>query len=165
MAQRQRLPMIREVSWAALGPQLVLLAALMAIAYTVFGPRYGVTTGALVYLVWRFGAHQLVALHHRTGIRLLRTKRYELAIAAFERSIAFFERHPWVDRYRALVLLSPSRMAYREMALVNIAYSWGQLGDGNRMKQTYERAAAEYPDNPIATAALTQIAAIESRKR
>ncbi|GMV39058.1 MAG: hypothetical protein AMXMBFR64_07740 [Myxococcales bacterium] len=162
MGQR-RLPMIKEVSWAAVGPQLVLLAVLVAAGHAVIGPRFGVTAGALVWLAWRMGGHQVVARHHRAGIRLLRARRPEQAIGAFERSIAFFERHPWVDRHRALVLLSPSRMCYREMALVNIAFAWGQLGDGVRMKQTYERALAEYPDNPIAAAALQQIAAIAGR--
>ena len=161
----QRLPTIREISWVAFGWQLVVLALLIATMFAVVGPRHGVTLGAVAFLAWRLCAHQLVARHHRTGIRLMRARRLEPAIAAFQRSLAFFERYPWLDRYRAVVLLSPSRMCYREMALVNIAFAWGQLGNGVLMKQAYERAHAEYPENPIALAALQQIAAIEQSAR
>lgn len=161
---RGRTPIIREINWAALAPQLLILAALIALAHGVLGPRHG-ALGALVYLAWSFGARFVLARDHRQGIRLTRAGRHREAITSYERSLAWFEQVPWLDRHRAILMLSASRMAYREMALVNIAWCWGQLGDGPRMKAAYERAAREYPENPIARSALRQIAAIEAAGR
>lgn len=165
MAVKQRLPLVREVAWAAVGPQIVILAALIGLAHVLAGPRHGVAVGAGLFLLWSLGSRRLLAGDHRRGIALTRAGKHREAIAAYERSLAFFEQRPWLDRYRAILMLSASRMAYREMALANIAYCWGQLGEGARMKAAYERVAAEYPGNPIATAALRQIAAIEAANR
>jgi hypothetical protein len=38
-------------------------------------------------------------------------------------------RYAWIDKYRFIIMLDSSAIAYSEMALCNIAYSYIQLGD------------------------------------
>ena len=40
------------------------------------------------------------------------------------------------------------------MALNNIAFCYGQLGDGEKAKEYYERTLNEFPDSGIARAGL-----------
>ena len=47
----------------------------------------------------------------------------------------FFKRYNWIDKYRFVVLLSLSRISYTEMALANIAFCHGQLGEGGKSKE------------------------------
>ena len=50
--------------------------------------------------------------------------------------------------------LSSSKMSYKEMALVNIAFCYGQLGEGEKAREYYNAALKENPNNGMAIAAL-----------
>lgn len=85
----------------------------------------------------------------------MRQKQFEAAITCFENSYEFFCNKPWIDDYRSLVLVSPSRVSYREMALLNIAFCLGQLGRQAEAKEYYKRTLEEFPGSQIAHAGLT----------
>jgi TolA-binding protein len=45
-------------------------------------------------------------------------------------------------------------MTYQEMALVNIAFCYGQLGDGSNAKKYYQQTISEFPESGMAQAGL-----------
>ena len=47
------------------------------------------------------------------------------------------------------------------MALINIAFAYSQIGNGERSKEFYQRAQEEFPDSGMANAALNMIKSIE----
>ena len=113
--------------------------------------------GASIYLAYSFGSRYILAAAHRAGIRLSRHGRFKEAIACYEQSYDFFSRYHWIDRYRSVVLMTPSAISYREMALINIAFCHGQLGNGDAAKQYYEKALDEFPDSVMARAGLGMV--------
>ena len=94
-------------------------------------------------------------------MQLLRIGQYPEAIARFEASYIFFTRHVWIDRYRSIVMMSPSAASYREAALINIAFCYAQIGQGAEAKNYYLRTLHEFPESGLAKAALTLIESIE----
>lgn len=151
-------PILRQSSASGQLLSILLLAACFFIGAILFpDPRIGGLVGALVYLCYSVGAKHLVAADHRKGIRLLQSKKYDQAVRSFERSYEFFSRHLWIDRNRALVMVSPSRISYREMALLNIAFCYGQLGKRMQAIEYYQRTLQEFPRSEVAKAALAML--------
>ena len=153
---------MRPVAWASLIPQVLCLGALTGLAYFAFGLEWSTAflVGAGVYLLYSFGSRAVLAREHKVGMRLTKRGDFAEAIPHFEEALAFFERHAWVDRWRAITMLSSGRFSYREMALVNIAFCYSQLGEGARAESYYRRALAAFPDSVIATTALRLIESV-----
>lgn len=149
-------PITRQVSWLAVLPQLASLAAAVAIGYTLGGPE-GVTWGAAGFLAYSTSSRLLIARTHRAGIKLVNSHRFEDAIAKFQESFEFFERHSWIDRFRSITLMTPSAASYREMALANIAFCYGQIGNGEQCRSYYQRCLDRYPNSGLATVALRML--------
>lgn len=149
-------PMVQQVSWPAVLPQLIAIGVAIGIAYFL-GVRDAVLWGAVAYLAYSFGSRELIARAHRAGIRLVKQQRFAEAIPKFQESFDFFERNPWVDSFRSLTLMSPSAMSYREMALANIAFCYGQLGDGQQSRAYYQKCLELFPSSGLATAALRML--------
>lgn len=59
-------------------------------------------------------------------------------------------------------MLSSSKMSYREMALANIGFCYGQIGNGEQSKVYYEKTLLEFPESGLAKSALKLITAAES---
>lgn len=135
---------IRKISWSATALQVALLLGAYALAFWAGGDRGGLLViGA--YFVHSRGSRWLLTGAHRRGMRFFRAGHFEDAIAQYEQSYAFFSRHAWLDRYRALTMLSPSATSYREMALFNIANCQTRLGDRAAADVTLRRLMAEFP--------------------
>jgi tetratricopeptide (TPR) repeat protein len=92
--------------------------------------------------------------HHRRGIALFKKKSFSEAIPQFEKSYTFFKNNSWIDRFRFITFMSSSRISYTEMALINMAFCYGQIGDGKRSIELYEKALKEFPDSEMAKASL-----------
>lgn len=146
-------PIVRQSAWISIVPQLALMALLMAGAYFA-GLEPFIVIGAAAYLGISFGLRRLVPQDHRAGMALFRQERFAEALPHFQRSYEFFTRHRWLDDWRFITLLSSSRISYREMALLNVAYCYGQTGDGERSREYYQRVAQEFPGSRIAEASL-----------
>jgi tetratricopeptide (TPR) repeat protein len=146
-------PIVRQIAWLSLLPQIPLIAFFVVFARLIGFQNY-VLAGATIYLsisiLLRFG----VPFHHRKGIALFKKGSYIEAIPFFEKSYAFFKRNKWIDKYRYITLLSSSRISYTEMALLNIAFCYGQSGDGKKSKEYYQKALIEFPESEIAKASL-----------
>ncbi len=160
-ATTQRVPTVRPVSWPATIPQLLALSTAVVVGWFVTPTTSGVVWGAAVYLIYSVGSRKLIPRAHRRGIRLSQTQQFEDAIRAHKESYEFFTRHSWLDRYRSITMMSPSSMSYREMALINIAFAYGQIGNGEKAKEYYQRAQREFPDSGMAIAALKMIESFE----
>lgn len=150
-------PKIVQSDWKRTIPQLVILAAWFGLWFLLLpmsqrpnAAIYGVV-GFFVHLV---GARHFIPRAHRRGVRHLHKEQFREAIACFADSDRFFSRHPWIDRFRAVVLLSPSSWSYREMALLNMAFAHSQLGEGRKAQEYYRQVATEYPGNKMARNAL-----------
>ncbi len=151
-------PIIRVVSWSAATWTLLILGALCAVGWYL-GSELGASLACGAYLAYSLASRLLISRAHRRGVRLVRRGCYAEALAPFRESLDFFTRHAWIDRWRAWFLLSPSALSYREMAMCNLAFAYGQLGRGAESVAMYRAVLADYPQNRIAPAALRLIEA------
>ena len=150
------IPIVRQISLVSLVPQLLLMGLLIYGCY-LLKLDDPFMRGTLIYLILSYVLRVAVPKAHRQGVKLVKQRKFVEAIPLFESSIAFFARHPWVDKYRFLTLLSSSKISYREMALCNIAFCYSQLGWGIKAQQCYETILAEYPENGLAQAGLNML--------
>ena len=150
------IPVVRQIAWLSLVPQLILLVGAIALLQ-VAEVENAALWGAAGYLALSLALRFAVARDHRRGIALYKKERFASALPCFERSYAFFSRHTWVDRWRFVTLLSSSRISYREMALLNIAFCQAQLGATEDAVQTYERARTAFPGSKIAEMSLRML--------
>jgi tetratricopeptide (TPR) repeat protein len=149
-------PIVRQVAWLSVLPQLAILFIFVEIARFV-GAQDAFLAGAIAYLVILFALRFAVPRHHRRGIRLFKNERFAEAIPHFLLSYEFFSKHGWLDRWRALAMLSSSRISYREMALLNAAFCLGQAGQREQSIEHYRRVVSEFPGSKMAEAALRML--------
>lgn len=154
-------PFVRgKVIWLYTIPQFILLFTLFWFFSQYTEDRTDMIYGVLVYWFLIYALRNIIARQHRQGVALLKKNNFEQAISYFKQSVTYFERKPWIDKYRYITLLSASRMTYREMGLCNIAFSLTQLGRGAEAKEIYHKVLEEYPGNGIATAALRMMESV-----
>jgi hypothetical protein len=151
--QMSQTPIVRPLSWLNASIDLGILVCFVVVGWTL-SPEHGAILGAVCYLLLSVLLRSTIARHHRKAISLCKRQDFELAIPQFEKSAAFFSRYKWVDRWRAITMLSVSGMTYREMALVSLGFCYGQLRDGEHSRQYYEQALREFPGNGMAQAAI-----------
>lgn len=152
-AMASKVPLTLQTTWIFLIPHLLLILVL----YFIFD---GIMTSdpliyaIAVYLILHYLLRRLIPGDHRNGIRLMKEEKFEEAINCFEKSIEFFGKYPWLDKYRYLLILSSAKMSYREMALCNIAFAMTQTNRGKEAKLKYEEILRQYPDNVLAITGL-----------
>ena len=152
-------PIIRPIAWPAILFHIGLIAGVAALIAEAFHVGFAlafVFTAIGHTIVFRV-VRRVLSGDHRHGITLFRAKKFAEAAPYFEASYRAFSLHPWLDRFRWLILGSGSSMSYREMALCNAAFCYAQVGDGARAKGLYEQVLREFPENSIATASLNLI--------
>jgi hypothetical protein len=139
-------PVVKKIAWAYTVPQLVLLFLLTLFFWKAFLPAnlsLAAAYGAVVYLLYSFGSKSLLLKYHREGIHLSKLQAFREAIDKFQMSYQFLEKHPWLDKYRFITMLDSSALSYREMALVNIAYSHVQLDEKATASKSSARISRE----------------------
>jgi hypothetical protein len=133
---------------------IIVIYAVVIIPFHEWLGQPGIVWAAIVVLAYGLIMREVVFSRHRRGIRALRKKDWQSGIALFEASLADLEKHPWKDRLRYVLILSPGSMDYREMAMVNLGFAYAQLGDKQSAASWYQRCLQDYPGNGIATAAM-----------
>ena len=146
-------PIVRPVSWLNAAISLGVLALFVAVGYRL-NEANGVAFGAISYVALAILLRSVVARHHRNAIRHCKRGEYEQAIPEFEKSAVFFLEHRWIDRFRAITMLSAAGMSYREMALVSLGFCYAQIGAGDKARQSYGQCLSEFPTNAMARSAL-----------
>ena len=126
-------------------------------ALKIAGIENASTIGAFLYLAASFVMRFFVAREHRQGIVLLKNENFSGAIPLFEKSYTFFSKHSWIDRWRFLIMLSSSRISYREIALLNIAFCQAQLGNKQDAMLTYDRVQIEFPGSKMAEVSIRML--------
>lgn len=156
-------PIVRQIAWIFMIPQLFFMLFLFLI-YKLMGFEEFLLWGALTYLLISFSVRHFIPKYHRKGIRLSGKGNFEEAIPQYEKSVEFFTKRAWIDKYRFITLLSSSKLGYREMGLCNIAFCYGQLGDIEQTKKYYQIVLDGFPENGIAQSGLRLLNALESNK-
>jgi len=146
-------PIVRQFAWFSFVPHLLVLGFLVGVAWLVGLEDYPVI-GAGVYLAYSLGIRFFILRAHRAGMALVRRGKFWEAIPHFQGSYEFFTRHSLIDKLRFLSLLSSSRVSYREMALLNLAFCHAQNGNGEKAREYYLQTVREYPGSRIAAAGL-----------
>ena len=154
-------PVVRQISWTSIIPQILLIGLLIYI-FQLFDFGDPFLAGALTYAILSFGLRKLVARAHRKGIKLVKHQKFVDAIPFFEKSVDYFSKNSWVDRFRFITLLSSSKLTYKEMGLCNIAFCYSQTGNGLKAKEVYEQILMEYPDNGLANAGLNMLNSLKT---
>lgn len=149
-------PIVRQAKWIFVIPQLIIFIMIICILDWI-GVEEPLLSGVVIYLLIFLALKNIIPRHHRMGIRLFKSEQYNEAVQEFQKSYDFFLKHKWIDRYRFIVLLSSSRISYLEMALLNMAYCYGQLGEGLKSRKLYEKTLEQFPDSKMAKAAIKML--------
>ena len=149
----QHIPITRSINYGAFALQMVFLFVLIVL-FQLSGSDEAAVWAGMVYLVLAYGLRYFVPIDHRKGMRALKQGDYEQAIIHFDKSADFFSNHSWVDRFRVFTTFTVSKLCYREIALVNKAFSLICLERKEEAKALYEQCLKEYPKNNIAFYAL-----------
>ncbi len=121
-------PVASRVNWAAVGLQLLVLVSLfLLLGFLGLDPLFV----PVIYLTWSWGAKLWLARDHRRSIGMIKAGRYAEAIPHCDTSAVWSEQRSWMDRNRAVVMLSSSAWSYREMALAKRAFCLGLSGRGH----------------------------------
>ena len=150
--------------WMRRIPQFILfvlfILGIMALGNVEFG-LISLFLGAYLYFAYLFLIRVTLTRFHMQGMRFVRRRRFPEAIEQFQQGYAFFSKYLWLDRFRYLTLLSASGLSFRELALLNIAYCYSEMGDVPQVKSCYERILTEFPNNSMAQSSLNFIHAVE----
>ncbi len=87
----------------------------------------------------------------------VKSQNYQDAIDNFKLSYDYLKRQSWIEKLDFITLLNTSKYKYSEMALMNIAFSYTQLGDKLGAVAWYEKVIKDFPDNGTAVAALRML--------
>ena len=157
-------PIIRQVAWVSVIPRFILVMALLLIlSIYVYPFELAVIIALMAYIGISMLMRQFVPCNHRKGIMLYKKGDYAQAIKEYKKSYDFFCRHPWVDKYRYITLLSTNRISYTEMALANIAFCYAQSGNGELSKQYYNKVLELFPGSELAKSALNMISLFDKK--
>ena len=94
----------RLFAWASLNPQLSVLGTFVAF-FNWLGMPWPVLSGCVNLGILSLVLKRAYASDIRKGADAINAGKHLEAIPWFDRSAAFFQRCPWLDRYRYLLLL------------------------------------------------------------
>lgn len=148
-----KLRVIPKVSWLMMIPILAIITGFVLAASAMFDVLYGLV-GGLVPVVLAQVLRRTVVRQQYLAVKLMNKDMYKQALPYCEKALAFIERHPWVDRYRWVALMSPTKVSYREMAMSNLAGCYMQVGEAKKAIELWEKMQQEFPGSEFAARAL-----------
>jgi tetratricopeptide (TPR) repeat protein len=111
-------------------------------------------------VLYRFVTGHVLLVDYVRGFKHLQAGEFGEAVTSFQKQLAFLEESPWLDHWRWLILLAPTRYSYREWMLLYLAYTHTQLGHGDRAIDFYRRCLQLNPDNGLAASTLSFVEAL-----
>ena len=150
-------PIILKTSWLRLIPHLmavVFCSYLVSLTGLYDDWIYNLLLGWALVLLYRLLIRYTVTKDHARGIKLVKRQRFEEAVEAFHDSLIFFEKHQSLDKWRSIIFLSPGKYGYKEMAYANLGFAYGQLRNGEKAREYYEKCLELNPNNGLAISAL-----------
>ena len=142
----RKIPVIRNTNYFYFIPQIGILFFIIYILYYLDVSHFTIL-GLSLYFLLSIYLKVLIPKWHRKGIFYLKKGELEGAILAFQKSYQYFQKHNWIDQYRAFTLFSTSQLSYSEMALMNIIYCYEQLGDKKSAQKYLKILRQQFPNN------------------
>lgn len=139
----------RQFSWTSAVLHAVLIAGI-SLFFERLSVPWPVVWATAVFLILANLVRRILISDLRRGIDTLNAKKYAEALPWLERSVTFFQRYPWLDKYRYLLLLSSSALSYREIALVNRALCIGRTRSFEETDAAFKEVLQEFPESVLA---------------
>lgn len=149
-------PIVRTASWLSVIVIIFVWIIFMAI-FTFLFQIDGIYIGSILFFILMVSLQRLIPTSLLKGMKAIKKNDFKTALEFFNKSVDFFTQYDWVDKYRAITLLSAAKMSYREMSLCNMAFCYSQTNEAEKTKDLYEQILKEYPDNGIAYYSLNSI--------
>ena len=140
---------VRPRNW--LYELLVLLEALLifAIWWLILDSRKNLfLCWAITYFTLAWTLRGIFQRHHRKGMNLLRRKQFSEAAVSFQNSFHFYEKYPWIDKYRFITMFSSNAIPFQQMALNNLGICCLHLGRDREALEAFEKLAELNGDIP-----------------
>ena len=157
-----KIPTTQQADWWSFVPHTIILTLLM-LAWSPLGMQWAFAGGIITFLLLVYLLRNFVPRSHRAGMLKIAREDFENAILDFESSYDFFNQKSWVDKYRFVTTLTSSKITYREMALLNIAYCYAQLGNAEKAIEYYKWTLREFPESIIARNGLRMIESLTKK--
>lgn len=123
----------------------MLAFCLVSIAFTSLVIE-GALIGAGLFLVYRLGVVRMVLTrHHRVGIGLSRDGDFAGALAAFQKSEAFWQQHAWLDKRRGWLMGASVPWPFAALAAYNQGYCRHRMGDNEAAIAILDEALIRWP--------------------
>jgi tetratricopeptide (TPR) repeat protein len=157
-----KVPFIKqEINWLAIVPRLFLISILCFVFYHFLGAtdKHNFFIFAfIVYLLIAFALRKLflpLVLHQ--GIQLIKEEKFEQAIPFIQKTVDYYTKNSWIDKFRFLLLISSSKSTIRESSICNLAYCYLQIGETKKSREIYQGVLTQYPKNKNAKSMLNTI--------
>lgn len=139
---------------SGLGVLIMLVACfyLMVFADGIAG-RVGAWIAGFLFFGYMGVANWWYARELFLGRAAARRGDFPQAVRRLETAIARFEALAWVDRFRMLLLFSPTGCRFRESALLALAHCHALAGNAEALG-AFERCAEAFPKSGSASASL-----------
>ena len=119
----------------------------------------GMLAATVMYFILRILLQRRAKSFQTAGLKLMAEERFDEAAAMFEAGYEYFSERRWTDRYRAISMLNPSGMDWRESMLANAALNLAMAGEKTRAIELYNHCLELYPNSRIAKPALRMLTA------
>ena len=147
----------QEINWIALIPKLLLLGVLCVCLYPVDQKIFFVPAFFIYFILTRLAKWLFFPTALYESIKLIRNAEFGQAIPHIQKSIDYYIKNSWIDRYRYVLQISSAKTSIMESCLCNLAYCYLQTGEIQTAKGKYEAILAKYPENVNARGMLTTI--------
>lgn len=138
---KNKYPVVRQCNWYILIAQLTFIS--------IFVWKLGAIEGSIASALLIIVPRNLITKKHRKGMRLLKKGNFDEAIVCFQESYDFFDKNEALNKYVA-PLFSASKITYKEMALLDLAFCYLKKQEGAKAKSIYEQTLREFPNSMMA---------------
>jgi|SRR6185437_8505315 len=157
-----KVPFVKqETNWFAILPRIFVIGILCLVFYHFLGQadKHNFFIFAfIVYLIIAFASRKLffpLVIHQ--GIRLIKEEKFAQAIPYIHKTIDYYTKNSWIDKFRFLLLISSSKSTIRESSICNLAYCYLQIGETNKSREIYQDILIQYPKSINAKSMLNTI--------
>ena len=144
-----RVAVVAKTSWFGLIPSLVVMVGLMLGGWSLLDV-FGLVLGFGLYLILSRLLRRTILRDFYRGLAFSKKRLYKQAIPHFDDAYAFITRHPWIDKYRSVVLLNYGRFTITEATMSNLASCYVRTGDGQKAIDMWKKMLEVFPESRIA---------------
>ncbi len=139
--------------WASIFPAVPILKIAVSLLLSWMGCF-------VLLVIYGVAISHLLIKSYVDGMKYIQDGNYEAGLEAFKEHYDFFDRHPQLGWVYTVLMLDSSKYGHREIALLNQAHAYIQLGNSAEVLRCYEECLALNPKNEMVTSSLNLAAAI-----